>query len=196
MTIQVRRSRQRFSGVVDGEVIISLPTTPDDTSESIGKPYTITVWAYSYDSLFAPGWKRLLYDGLHDFAERRNLLAIFKLATSVELYADLVFEKYLIKKSISPRLSNRLRGSARTWPARAARVADLALSLLTDQEAKQYEVARPGYKKLVREPRNLFAHGHTEEVTEEATSNAYGAAFDILWTINKIEKAVGPVIMP
>ena len=161
-----------------------------DPALALGKDAKITI-GVRYHSLTHEGWASVLYDGLADLVQKRFSLSVFKLAAACELFADHVFRKYLIGKDIDPIVASKLEKSARSWEARADRIADLASALLGEKSAAQFPASRNGFVHDNRMPRNSFAHGDNSQVVDHAlTEQAWASSFDTLWTLDRINVAV------
>ena len=74
---------------LDGpELFISATGLTNTPPEMLGKEMRLGVALYGYSQGESRGWTRLLYESLTDFSERRYSLAVFKLATSLEIACE------------------------------------------------------------------------------------------------------------
>lgn len=153
------------------------------------EPPKLSLIVYYHRAIPQEGWPSLLYDSVADYLQKRHWLSIFKLATSVELYSDQLFERYLLNCSlIAPDIVERMVDSARSWNARFSRLADLVRLFLSEEMENLYRKSAGPFSQHVRSARNRFAHEHVTGWGYEEASRAFEAAFDVLWVFDKLDE--------
>jgi|SRR3989344_1021180 len=173
---------------VDNNIVLIGTTTHQVTNNPIGRQMSLFIGAYAYDSAEAPGWKRIFYYGLSDFSRKRWDTSVFILATAIELYADYIFSKYLEKKSIPEKIRDKVVSQTTNWRPKMERIRSLASEVLSDFNNSQFEEMIKFFGDKVRKPRNAFAHKDLkEEISMQHAHEAYIAAFDILWMLDRLD---------
>jgi hypothetical protein len=179
--------------LTDTHVGISTSTIKSSNETKFdGQPQLmVTVWFYSTTE--DGGWNELLYESLSDYLHHRYHLAIFKLASSAEVWADALFEKYLINNG---KLANKvtegiLREQRSSWRVKFNRIRDLASVFLDKDPQERFAKSREPFDTFVRTPRNDFAHrGSLVTRKHEDATDAYVAALDVLWTMDHLANKI------
>jgi hypothetical protein len=151
----------------------------------------IAVWFYKANP--SQNWMEVFYESLSDYLHHRYQLAIFKLASSAELWADGLFERYLKSNAkLDEKVVGRIMREQRSaWGTKFDRAKDLVSIFLDEADQKRFANSKEPFRKFVREPRNDFAHrGTSSSLKHEDAGEAYKAAFDVLWTMDQLEKFV------
>lgn len=168
------------------ELLISTTGTLGTSPEQLGTKMRLSVGVYGFYNPESRGWARLLYESLTDYSEHKYGLAIFKLATSLEIACEKAIEMYLKKKDVSLPLVQRFLKSGRNWDGRVGRLCDIAPSFLESSELAAFETAVKDSVSKVRSYRNAFAHDDPITVDYHASSEAFRACFPIFWGIERI----------
>lgn len=175
------------------ELLISTTATTSTPPEMLGKEMCLTVSVYGYNPSESRGWVRLLYESLTDYSEHRYAMAVFKLATSVEIACDRTLEIYLGDKLVQPSLIQHLLNSSRNWHARMNRVRDLASFFLQHDELEAFQEAATKFLETVRKYRNAFAHDDPDVLDHDQASDAFEICFPLFWGIERIIEKIGLV---
>ena len=171
------------------ELLISTAGSLTTPSEQLGIEMRLFVGVYGFSKPESRGWVRLLYESLTDYSEQKHSLAIFKLATSLEIACEKAIEMYLKKKDVSLSLVQRFLKSGRNWDGRIGRLCDIAPSFLGSSELAALETAVKDSASKVRSYRNAFAHDDPVTVDYYASSEAFKACFPIFWGIERIRES-------
>ncbi len=169
-----------------GELLISATAFGTTPIEMLGTEMRLSVGVYGCRESESRGWTRLLYESLGDYSEHRYTMAVFKLATSLEIACDRSLEVYLNGKSIPPSLTRRMLNSGRNWHTRLGRVREILPTLLTKNELDAFDEAAKVYLDTVRTHRNAFAHDDPDSLDHGTASKAFKTSFPILWAIERI----------
>lgn len=170
------------------ELLISTTGTLGTPPEQLGTKMRLFVGVYGFCNPESRGWARLLYESLTDYSEHKYSLAIFKLATSLEIACDKAIEMYLKKRDVSSSLTQRFLKSGRNWESRIGRLCDIAPNFLEASELEVFKKSVKDSKEAIRDPRNAFAHDDPVTVDYHAVSEAFTTCFPILWGIERILK--------
>lgn len=155
-----------------------------------GEP-SLGLVVYFRRNLGDEAWATLLYESINDYLHRRHWLSIFKLATSIEIFADRLYERYLVERAnVDQNVAATILRGARSWNDRFRRMADVIKIILPAQAIDRYRSSSRLFTRDVREPRNEFAHGIGSGWAYEEASRAYVAAFDVLWTFDELNEAL------
>jgi len=151
----------------------------------------LVVTVHYHDSTAPSAWSSLLYESLADYAHKRHSLAIVKLAASIEIFADCLYDKYLRDKARAlPDVAARILEDAASWEARFRRIEDIVALLLPLEAQARYVAAAPMFRQSVRKPRLEFLRGAVEAWAHDEASRAFEAAFDVLWTFDELSQLV------
>jgi hypothetical protein len=167
------------------ELLISTAGSVETPSEQLGAEMRLFVGVYGYRKPDFRGWVRLLYESLGDYSEKNHGIAIFKLATSLEIACNNAVETYLNGKGVSPRLGQRLLRSGRSWDTRLGRLCDIAATYLGPVELEAFEKSAKNSVKTIRDYRNAFAHDDPTTADYKAATEAFVTAFPIVWAIER-----------
>ena len=167
------------------ELLISTAGSLETPSEQLGAEMRLFLGIYGYRKPDSRGWVRLLYESLGDYSEKNHGIAIFKLATSLEIACENAVETYLNGKGVSPRLGQRLLRSGRNWDARLGRLCDIAATYLEPVELQAFEKSVKDSVKTIRDYRNAFAHDDPATADYKAATEAFVTAFSIFWAIER-----------
>lgn len=168
------------------ELLISTTGTLGTPPEQLGTKMGLFVGVYGFLNPESRGWARLLYESLTDYSEHKYSLAIFKLATSLEIACEKTIEIYLKEKDVSSSLVQRLLKSGRNWDTRMGRLCDIAPNFLDASELEAFEKAGKDSVKTVRGHRNAFAHDDPVNPDHAAASEAFTTCFPLFWGIERI----------
>ena len=133
---------------------------------------------------------RLLYESLTDFSEGRSLLAIFKLATSVEILCDRTFERYLEMKGIPKELRGALVRSGRSWNARFDRAARIMPEHIELSEIREFRDSKKVFDETVRQFRDSFAHNDQATATYQDAKRSFNSSVPIFWALDRLQEAM------
>lgn len=177
--------------LVETNIILIGSTSHETPTENpIGSQMEMIITVYAYNSRENPGWKRILYDSLSDLSLHRWDVAIFKLATAIELFADAIFDGYLVSKTVPDHLRKRIVRSARNWDSKLERVLDVLAAMDGSATSDKITgIVKSQFAKKVRSPRNDFAHGDPEYIGPDEAHDAFKAAFDLIWTFDHLAAA-------
>jgi hypothetical protein len=143
------------------------------------------------DSSEETAWSALLYESLADYAHKRHWRAIVKLAASIEIFADRLYDKYLRDKGrVVPDVAARILEDGSSWEMRFRRIEDIAALLLPLEAQARYVAAAPLFRQSVRKPRLDCVRGTAEGWAYDEASRAFEAAFDVLWTFDELNQLV------
>ncbi len=171
-----------------GENRILIGTTAHNAQQNpIGKTVPLVVSVYTYKSDNAPGWKRVLYSSLSNLSRRESGTALILLATSLELYTDYLFGKYLKSKGILKDIEERILKSAGRWDQKVRRVIPILEERLAKFEKDEFEKHLKNYKEKVRNPRNSYVHEHSKNIDETEVHIGFCAAFELLWIFDQLD---------
>lgn len=154
----------------------------------------LSVAVYHYKTTSDVGWITLFYDSISDFTKAHHSLSIFKLATSIEIYTDHLYETYVKNhSSMSSDIIDEMVSSARTWRAKSERITYVIKEMLGKQAALSFKTFLKCFERDVRVPRNAFAHGLPKGWDYDSAAAAFVSAFDILWLLIKLEQRLSTV---
>jgi len=170
------------------ELLISTTGSLVTPSEQLGTEMRLFVGVYGFRQSESRGWARLFYESLTDYSEHKYGLAIFKLATSLEIACEKTIEIYLKKKDVSSSLVQRLLKSGRNWDTRMGRLSDIAPIFLEPSEWEAFEKATKDSVMTVRSYRNAFAHDDPVTANYTDASEAFTTCFPLFWGIERILK--------
>lgn len=168
------------------ELLISTSGSLVTPSEQLGTEMRLFVGVYGFRKPESRGWVRLLYESLTDFSEKNHGIAIFKLATSLEIACEKAVEAYLNEKNVAPSLVERLSRSGRNWDARLGRLSDIAPTFLSSMELDTFKKAMNDSPKTIRHYRNSFAHDDPITADYHVADEAFRTAFPLFWGLDKI----------
>lgn len=168
------------------ELLLSTVGSLGTTPEQLGSEMRLFVGVYGSRMSETRGWVRLLYESLTDYSEKRHSIAIFKLATSLEIACEKTIEVYLGRKGVAPSLIQRLLQSGRSWDARLRRLRDIAPIYLEPVELEALERSAKDSVKTIRAYRNAFAHDDPTTADYRAAEEAFKTSFPLLWGIDRI----------
>lgn len=167
------------------ELLISTTGSLVTPSDQLGAEMRLFVSVYGFRKPDSRGWVRLLYESLTDYSEKNHGIAIFKLATSLEIACENAIETYLNEKGVSPRLAQRLLRSGRSWDARLGRLCDVASTYLGPVELEAFEKSAKDSVRTIRDYRNAFAHDDPATADYKAAAEAFVTAFPIFWGVER-----------
>lgn len=170
----------------NSELLISTTGATTTPPEMLGKEMRLMVGVYGHSPSESSGWARLLYESLTDFSEHKYSMAIFKLATSLEIACDRTFETYLERKGVPVSLVQRLLRSGRNWEVRMGRLGDITPTFLEANELEAFQTASKTFLETVRVHRNAFAHDDPDKLDHKDASEAFATCFPILWGVERI----------
>lgn len=168
------------------ELLISTTGTLGTPPEQLGTEMRLGVGVYGFRKPESRGWMRLLYESLRDYSEHNYGIAIFKLATSLEIACEKTVEAYLDRQGVSTPLIQRLSKSGRSWEAHLGRLSDIAPAFLGSLEIKAFEKSAKDSVKIIRKYRNSFAHDDPVTADHHAASEAFRTSFSLFWGIERI----------
>lgn len=168
------------------ELLISTTGTLDTLPDQLGTEMRLNVAVYGFNKPEARGWVRLLYESLRDHSEHNWSIAIFKLATSLEIACEKAVESYLNGKTVAPSLVDRLSRGGRSWDARLGRLSDIAPAFLGPMELEAFKRAAKDSVKSIRSYRNSFAHDDPTTPDYHAADQAFKTSFPLFWGIDRI----------
>lgn len=164
----------------------SLGTTP----EELGTEMRLFVRVYGFRKPESRGWVRLLYESLTDYSKKNHGIAIFKLATSLEIAYAKTIEVYLTRKGVPPSLLQRLLKSGRSnWKNCLNLVRDIAPDYLDKVELEAFENSAKTSEETIRSYRNAFAHDDPTTVDYRAAEEAFKTSFPLLSGVDRILSA-------
>jgi hypothetical protein len=174
-----------WGGIGGSELWILTSEIGHTSPVGLGTRTPLDVGVYGYQADSAAGWARLLYDSLADLSEQRYAMAVFKLATSVEILCERTFEKYLEGKTISAPVIRKLLRSGRSWDSKFGRIQELAPPYLDSDELVEFQAAGNEFR-TVRELRNSFAHDAPQAPAHADATNSFQVAFSLIWAMDRI----------
>jgi len=174
----------------DGNSVLIGTTSHQVANSNIGSELGLMFTAYCYFSTGAPDWKKLLYSGLSNLSKGNTNVSVLLLTTAIELYETDLFSKYLEMKGIEEPVRIEIIKSGRTWPLKAKRIKTVLESTLPIHSSKTIAAALKDFKENVKDPRNKYAHEHSEDITKTDAHNAYCATFDLLWLFDSLDTAL------
>lgn len=171
----------------DEELVVSAPVVANSPGANLGTNVAAFVSLSGHTTSEFHGWATLLFESLTDYSEMRVSLAVFKLATALQLATDRTLEMYLNSRSVDANLSRKLLKGTRQWHARIGGLSDLAEIVLDDEERAAFGTAAKGFLEEVRVQRNQFAHDHPDELTYDEATRAFETCFPLFWGIDRIQ---------
>lgn len=168
------------------ELLISTAGTLGTLPEQLGTEMCLNVAVYGSRKPESRGWMRLLYESLRDYSEHNWSIAIFKLATSLEIACEKTVEAYLNEQGVATPLIQRLSRSGRSWEARLGRLSDIAPAFLGSLEVDAFEKSVKCSVKTIRSYRNSFAHDDPVTADYYAASEAFKTSFPLFWGMERI----------
>lgn len=168
------------------------------TSAKIGDAPSVAPWnlfgaVYFYRTEQNVLWYQILYDALTDFSQNRGRSAIIKLGAAIDQFADHIFERYLKQnRHLAEVVIQGIVQSARNWEDRIKRIQGLAGVLLPAEDQNRLRAARKPYERKVRGLRNEAAHPTRGDLEVEQVEAAFEAAFDIMWTFDRLDATIPP----
>lgn len=157
-------------------------TTSHDITGNTDESFHLLVDIYAYDYEINP-WKTILYESLKSYASHNNALCIFKLCTSVELYADFLVRKFLSRQGIPEHIITSINKNT-NWENKLKTIREIS----SDSENCISKGHIDKYKKNAVKKRNDFVHAGVGDINREDVNNAYLYAFEILWRLDQFER--------
>ena len=159
-----------------------------------GKLLQMQVTVFVRRTANSSGWEDLLFESLNDFNNLRRPESIFKLAVSIELWAQNIIEKYLNTKGLPESILQVIDRAARNWDQQLEIVSSLAATLeLSAEENRLSKEATKLFKEKVRSVRNDFSHRIVADLIDSDVSTAYLAALPLLWSFEKVAKHLSDI---
>ena len=140
--------------------------------EQLGTEMRLFVGVYGFHKPDSRGWVRLLYESLKDYSGKSWSIAIFKLATSLEIACEKAI-------GVSPSLIQRWLRSGRNWDARLGRLCDVAPVYLGPMELEALANSVRDSVRSIRDYRNAFAHDDPITADYQAATEAFMTSFPI-----------------
>jgi len=166
-------------------------TAPLPAEPVNNEPPRLGITVHYHDSAAEIAWSSFLYESIADYVAKRHWLAIVKLAASIEIFADCLYDKYLRDKArVAPEVAMRIVEDGSSWEARFRRIEDLVTQLLPLEAHARYASSHVFFRQSVRKPRQEFLRGAVEGWAYEEASRAFEAAFDVLWTFDELNQLV------
>lgn len=156
--------------------------------EDLGTKMKLDYLVQAYYSKGAEGWKKILYEALGDFAEKRKDRAVYKLSQSLELYCDRVISLYLSHQGLPDKLIKHFFKTGKNWDARKERVLSSVNALVDEETYEHFKQALTEFYNNIRPLRNSFSHDEGTVFTHETTVNAFETSFPIFWGLEKARK--------
>lgn len=172
------------------EIVVSCAALKNVPNELLGNPINMNISVYGYYSKDAPGWKKLFYEGIHDYSENNYSMSVFKLATSVEGYCETTVGNYLNSKNIGIGLSDRILKSSRGWNTIINYFSEISNYFLSKRELLTLKESVDFFNREVRPFRNKFAHDNPDSIGHDGCDKAFENAFSIFWCMDRVNKAL------
>ncbi|MGE0471813.1 MAG: hypothetical protein AB7L09_16320 [Nitrospira sp.] len=168
------------------ELLISTAGSLGTPPEQLGTRMRLMVGIYGFCKPETRGWARLLYESLTEYSMHRYSVAIFKLATSLEIACERATEAYLASKGVGISLIQLILRDARNWPARLGRIREIVPVYLSPIELEAFEKSARLSEEKVRRYRNAFAHDDPATPDHRAAEEAFKTSFPLLWGIDRM----------
>lgn len=174
--------------IADNRGIATTAPVPAEPTNDEAPRLGVTV--HYHDSSEETAWSSLLYESIIDYVQKRHWLAIVKLAASLEVFADCLYDKYLRDKGrVLPDIAMRLVDEA-SWETRFHRIEDLVVQLLPLEAQARYAASLVIFRLSVLKPRQELLRGAVQGWAYEEASRAFEAAFDLLWTFDELNQLI------
>lgn len=170
----------------ESNLLISLVGLGNVPVEALGKRGKVCAAVYAYRANDFRGWMRLLYDGLTDFSSQQYALALFKLATSMEIGCDQVVRRYLERQGLRASMIDRLLRNSRSWSERFSRFREVSSEFLSERESEVLSKSSEVIDRTLRSHRNAFAHDDPVLPNHRQASEAFHASFPLIWAVDKV----------
>lgn len=167
-------------------ILISNSAYLNSPNNSLGLFSCVDAAVYCYKIDEKSSWKKLLFDGLHDFSNQQFGLAVFKLVTALEIACEFIFKKYFEIKNIPEQLAKRLLTDGKSWHSRIEKLLCIAEIILIESEFRVLKKSANIFLNEVRTMRNMFAHDSSSEITQVLAINAFSTSFPLIWAVDKI----------
>lgn len=168
------------------ELLISAAGSLATPSEQLGTAMRLFIGVYGFRKPNSRGWMRLLYESLQDYSENKYSLAVFKLATSLEIACEKATEAYLNERVVSPSVIKRILRGTRGWDGRLGHLEDIAPIYLRLPELDAFKKAAKNSVKSIRDGRNAFAHDDPDTADHNVATQAFITSFPIFWLIERV----------
>ena len=132
----------------------------------------------------------MLYESITDYYNHDYGLSIFKLAIFIELYAEIILDKYYSSVGMNDDIKSSVLDLNKNWSQKIKPLKKIITTYLENEEVKLFQDSINNFEKNVRLPRNKFSHRSPLDWESADTKEAFFSAFPIIWIFNKIEKVI------